>query len=80
MKRIVFRVIPAGPRKWLIDGGPFAATEREYATKAAAVGVAAAKGRALRDAGHLAQLMIHGAKGQFQDERTYGRDPRRSKG
>jgi len=80
MKRIVFRVVPKGPKRWRIEGGPFLETEREHTTKSSAVGRAAAKGRELKAAGKLAQLMIHFSDGMFQRERTYGKDPHRTPG
>jgi hypothetical protein len=50
--------------------------ERRFTTKTEAVRVGAREGRA---SGH-AQLVIKGRNGRIQSERTYGADPRRSKG
>jgi hypothetical protein len=51
-----------------------------FSTKAPAVSVAVARGRALWAGGQLAQVVIHLASGRIQEERTYGRDPVRSPG
>jgi hypothetical protein len=58
---------------WSIQGG---STNRTFATKAEAVRSAAREGR--RN-GH-AQMIIKGKDGKIQSERTYGADPRRTKG
>jgi hypothetical protein len=50
--------------------------ERQFTTKTEAVQFGAREGRAN---GH-AQLVIKGRNGRIQSERTYGADPRRSKG
>ena len=55
-----------------ISGG----AETRYRTKEEAVRAGASKGRSN---GH-AQLIIKGRNGRIQGERTYGADPRRSKG
>jgi hypothetical protein len=52
------------------------AGENTYRTKAEAVKAGASKGR---QNGH-AQLVIKGRNGRIQSERTYGADPRRTKG
>lgn len=80
MKRIVFSIVPCDDGGWLIKHGPFSMLERWHRMKSSALGIAAAKGRALRDAGKLAQLVIHGKDGRIQSERTYGKDPRRTPG
>ena len=74
-KRQRLTVAPAkGKDGWVLniaDGG-----ESSYRTKDQAVKAGASKGR---QNGH-AQLMIKGRDGRVQSERTYGADPRRSKG
>jgi hypothetical protein len=50
--------------------------ENTYRTKDQAVKAGASKGR---QNGH-AQLLIKGRDGRIQSERTYGADPRRSRG
>lgn len=49
-------------------------------TKREAVGLARRLAREHRAAGHLAQVVVRRANGQFHYEHTYGRDPRRRKG
>ena len=51
-----------------------------YSHKADAVAEGVKLGRAHLVAGGLAQLVIRGKNGRIQSERTYGKDPRRSKG
>jgi hypothetical protein len=58
---------------WSVSGGGQA---RTFRTKEEAVRQAAAAGRA---SGH-AQVVIKGRDGRIQSERTYGADPRRTKG
>ena len=74
-KRLRLAVAPAkGKDGWVLDisGGG----ESSYRTKQQAVKAGASKGR---QNGH-AQLVIKGRNGRIQSERTYGADPRRSKG
>jgi len=69
--------ITVGPAKgggWTLSLG--GGQERDFSTKLEAVRVGAREGRAN---GH-AQLIIKGRNGRIQDERTYGADPRRTKG
>ena len=67
-------VAPAKAGGWTlhITGG----AEKQFPTKEAAVRAGATQGRAN---GH-AQLIIKGRNGRIQSERTYGADPRRTKG
>jgi hypothetical protein len=58
---------------WTVSGGDQAKT---YRTKEEAVRQAAAAGRA----NGYAQVVIKGRNGRIQSERTYGTDPRRTKG
>jgi hypothetical protein len=58
---------------WTVSGGDQAKT---YQTKEEAVRQAAAAGRA----NGYAQVVIKGRNGRIQSERTYGADPRRTKG
>jgi hypothetical protein len=51
-----------------------------YPTKSAAVDAAAALASEIKDAGGFAQVIIHRKDGAFEEERTYGKDPRRSPG
>ena len=77
MKRTIYRIVPHKASKaWVVHGDGV----RWWATKCAAVPYYAAKCRAIRAAGGLAQLVICRRNGTVQEERTYGRDPRRSRG
>jgi len=51
-----------------------------HASKSDAVKEAARLGHAEQERGGKAQVRIKDEKGRIQDERTYGSDPRRSKG
>jgi hypothetical protein len=69
--------ITVGPAKdggWMLNLG--GGQERSFSTKTEAVRIGAAEGRTN---GH-AQLIIKGRNGRIQDERTYGADPRKTKG
>ena len=76
MKRTIYRIVrhKAGGWKVLGDYG------RRWAAQGDAVAYYAARCRNLLDAGVLAQLVLHGRDGRIRWERTYGRDPRRSRG
>lgn len=66
---------------WHISGPTMNEGQRDWPTKALAVGAAAMRCRARwKGCGELWELMIHNKDGSFQDPRTYGRDPRRTKG
>jgi hypothetical protein len=58
---------------WIVKGG---GEEHHFDQKAEAVSAAAAAGRSLGNA----QVVIKKRDGKIQSERTYGNDPRRSKG
>jgi uncharacterized protein DUF2188 len=60
-------------KAWSVKGG---GREQSYSTKPEAVRAAASEGRRH---GH-AQVVIHGVDGKIKQERTYGADPRRTKG
>ena len=72
-KRLRLTVTPNKGEGWTVSGGEQA---RTYRTKQEAVRQAAATGRA----NGYAQVVIKGRDGRIQSERTYGADPRRSKG
>lgn len=81
-KRLVVRVSPAKapgqPAGWAIKRG--AVTWDVYDRKSDAVSEARDLAKAELARGGLAQLVVHGRNGKIQEERTYGKDPRRSKG
>lgn len=77
MKRKVYRIMPCHRSlgwKVLGDNG------RGWALQADAVGYYAGVCRRLKAAGKLAQLVLHGRDGRIRWERTYGADPKRSRG
>jgi hypothetical protein len=63
---------------WFVRRGPN--TVALWTKKADAVQQAARLAREHRTAGGLAQVVIRGKDGRIQTERTYGADPRRTKG
>ena len=77
MKRTIFRIVPHQRSKgWQVIGD----YNRLWATKAAAVAYYASRCRCLWAGGQTAQLVVCRRDGTIQYERTYGADPRRSKG
>ena len=85
-KRSVFRVCYSRERKrWgVLAPGPYSAGVnplKEARTKAQAVRLGACIARDIRrKKGTITQLAVHGKDGRICFERTYGLDPRRSKG
>ena len=86
-KRIRYEVLPtskadlkADPSlgRWTITREGVRSTTGDR--KSALVRVAANTAAAEHTAGRLTQLIIKGRNGKIQDERTYGADPRASKG
>jgi hypothetical protein len=76
MKRIIFR-IQHKSRFWEIKSAGYAnAFERQID----AVRHAVLYCRNLLDNGQTSQLVLHGKDGRIRWERTYGKDPRRSRG
>ena len=71
-KRMTISTAKGGGWTLNLGGGQ----DRQFKTKAEAVRAGAREGRA---SGH-AQLTIKGRNGRIQSERTYGADPRRTKG
>ena len=59
--------------EWVVKGG---GEEHRFASKTQAVQAATAAGRSLGNA----QVVIKKMDGKIQSERTYGSDPRRTKG
>lgn len=87
MNRTRYEVLPANKNeRWSGEGNRWKVTEdgtriNTTRTKAQAVRFAVdlARGRWQTD-GQLGTLKIKGRAGRIQDERTYGKDPRRTKG
>jgi len=75
MKRLKFTVLWLRDH-WELRGIGFTI----YPRKADAIAEGVKLARAHHAAGELAQLVIKGKSGRIQSERTYGNDPRRSKG
>lgn len=64
--------------QWVVRRGQSAVAS--WSTKAAAVQHGCRLAREHYAAGGLAQVVVRGKDGRIQQERTYGADPRRSKG
>lgn len=56
---------------WIISSFP---------TQGAAIAAAVKSARARWEAGRLSEVIIKGRDGKIRDSRTYGRDPRKTKG
>ena len=67
-------VTPAKGEGWMLKAA--GGSETPYRTKQEAIRAGAAEGRR----NGYAQLIIKGRNGRIQSERTYGKDPRRTKG
>jgi hypothetical protein len=89
MKRIVYRVtyrpkgyLNSGQARWRIawHGLAGAPCHLWADTQTAAVKQAVGGARNHWRDGRHAQVVLHGRNGRIRWERTYGRDPRRSKG
>lgn len=78
MKRVIINVTPTATG-WAVKGAQ-PGRPVEFFVKHMAVGWAAGCGRALWLAGKQAQVRVWRKDGRIHFERTYGRDPRRSKG
>ena len=77
--RVHIEVNPS-PEGWRVENRGAKRADSIHERKSDAVDRAAEKGRALEEAGQNAQVIIKKADGTFQSERTYGDDPRRTKG
>jgi hypothetical protein len=80
VKRKVFRVThkKGGQYKWYVSAKK--TMPRGYPTQAIAVAKAVGFARMIERAGGLAQVVLHGRNGLIMWERTYGKDPVRTKG
>ena len=79
-KRYIVKILPMKPNGWKVKHPTFV-FEYPSETKKWVVWRAAYWRRcAWEDEGELSQLIIYKRNGQIQSERSYGRDPRRSKG
>lgn len=84
MKRDLYIVGPAGrgaPNAWHITrNGDIIAYEDTQAAATAAAAAAAIARKRWREDGQLAELQIRRRDGTIRDSRTYGKDPRRTRG
>ncbi|MCA9791034.1 MAG: DUF2188 domain-containing protein [Candidatus Eremiobacteraeota bacterium] len=71
MARRVWHVVPH-QGQWALKARGVSEPESVHPTKEAAVAAGVERARAFE----LSQLLIHRADGSFEEERTYGRDPR----
>lgn len=77
MKRTKYRIVPHNATKgWFVYGD----NKRWWPNKLEAIKYYAALCRKVLFDGGLAQLVICRRDGTVQEERTYGKDPKRSKG
>lgn len=77
MARKVYHSVPTDSG-WKVESkGRRISTHR---TQAGAEKAAVKAGRRAESKGGLGQAVLHKANGRIREERTYGRDPRRSRG
>ena len=78
MSRKVFHSSPNGDKGWKVtSGGKTVSTHRtQHGSERAAVNA----GRRAHDVGGLGQAVLHKSDGTIREERTYGKDPRRTPG
>lgn len=78
MARKRFTVDPNGDKGWKVQSD--GKTIKTAKTQVAAIDFAVKTARREHRGGGLAQVLIKNRKGRIRDERTYGADPRGSKG
>ena len=76
--RKVFHSSPNGDKGWKVTSG--GETVSKHKTQAASERAAIKAGRKTQNAGNLGQAVLHKRNGQVRQERTYGKDPRRTPG
>ena len=79
-KRQVFEVEPRDHHRFALQREKSQRASRVFDTKRQAVSEGVHRGRQIEEEGGLAQLRIKGKDGRVQEERTYGKDPRRYPG
>lgn len=79
-KRQVFAVEPRDDERWALQREKSQRASRVFENKREAVNEGARRGKAIEARGGLVELRIKDAKGRIQDARTYGKDPRVTKG
>jgi hypothetical protein len=75
-KRVVYHVTPNKSGKWNVVRERASRPTSSHTTKKDAID----KARDLAKSKDLGQVKIHGRNGKIQEERTYGDDPKRTKG
>ena len=75
--RKVFHSVPKGDA-WKVESS--GKTVSNHRTQAAAENAAIAAGHKAQNAGGLGQAVLHKSDGKIREERTYGSDPRRTRG
>ncbi|WP_437626007.1 DUF2188 domain-containing protein [Sorangium sp. So ce1151] len=68
------------PKGWRVEERGAKRADSVHERKSDAVERAVEKGHAIHDAGENVQVTIKRTNGTIQEERTYGDDPRRTKG
>jgi Uncharacterized protein conserved in bacteria (DUF2188) len=77
MKRKVFHSVPT-KTGWKVESNQ--RTISTHRTQAASEKAAIRAGHKAQDAGGMGQAVLHKENGRIREERTYGGDPRRTKG
>jgi hypothetical protein len=77
MARKVYHSVPTDGG-WKVESGGRAISN--HRTQAAAERAAVRAGRKAYDPAGLGQAVLHKSNGRIREERTYGSDPRRTKG
>lgn len=77
MARKVYHSVPTDGG-WKVESG--GRTISKHRTQAAAERAAVRAGRKAHDSGGLGQAVLHKSNGRIREERTYGDDPRRTRG
>lgn len=77
MTRKVYHSVPT-EKGWKVESN--GRTISNHRTQAAAEKAAVKAGHQAQDNGGLGQAVLHKANGTIRGERTYGSDPRRTKG
>lgn len=75
-ERVVYHVVPKGSDEWQVEREGGEKATKNFPTKDLAI--AGAQDFLAND--ELGQLIIHRQDGTIEEERTYGKDPRRTRG
>ena len=78
MSRWILRVTPLKGQGWKVTG--VGSAPLKFDTKSSAVSFARRRCREQKEAGGLAQLVVHKMDGKIHYENTYGKDPKKYKG